>query len=218
MVWRHWHRRRVIRRLVCDVRRHPRQAAWNTAGRRRFFRGCCCPSTLEPAQVAPDVRSLARGRHTDGPEARLSIVATERRASVMEHVAKIGTGFRWRPGMINITAPAGRMMMQMIGGFAEFERHDPRACVRRRGGGTDRRPRRKTSPQAGRRQAAGGRRSAMTNRQCAIEMATGVSRQFRVSCRGLAEPLVNRAQSPATVARDASRSVRPGLAASARGR
>src|SRR5439155_13604791 len=40
----------------------------------------------------------------------------------MERVEKAGAGFRSLTEAIDTTTPAGRMMMQMVGAFAEFER------------------------------------------------------------------------------------------------
>jgi DNA invertase Pin-like site-specific DNA recombinase len=41
---------------------------------------------------------------------------------IMERIAKVGAGFRSITENIDTTTPAGRMMMQMVGAFAEFER------------------------------------------------------------------------------------------------
>lgn len=41
---------------------------------------------------------------------------------IMERIAKAGAGFRSITEDIDTTTPAGRMMMQMVGAFAEFER------------------------------------------------------------------------------------------------
>ncbi len=41
---------------------------------------------------------------------------------VMEKIQKIGAGFKSLTESIDTTSPAGRMMMQMVGSFAEFER------------------------------------------------------------------------------------------------
>ena len=40
----------------------------------------------------------------------------------MEQLAEAGAGFRSLTEAIDTTTPAGRMMMQMVGAFAEFER------------------------------------------------------------------------------------------------
>jgi DNA invertase Pin-like site-specific DNA recombinase len=40
----------------------------------------------------------------------------------MEHIAQAGAGFRSLTEAIDTTTPAGRMLMQMVGSFAEFER------------------------------------------------------------------------------------------------
>ena len=41
---------------------------------------------------------------------------------IMERIAKAGAGFRSVTESIDTTTPAGRMMMQMVASFAEFER------------------------------------------------------------------------------------------------
>jgi DNA invertase Pin-like site-specific DNA recombinase len=41
---------------------------------------------------------------------------------IMERIAQAGAGFRSITESIDTTTPAGRMMMQMVGAFAEFER------------------------------------------------------------------------------------------------
>ena len=42
--------------------------------------------------------------------------------SLMEKIAHAGAGFRSLTEVIDTTSPAGRMMMQIVGTFAEFER------------------------------------------------------------------------------------------------
>ena len=42
--------------------------------------------------------------------------------SIMERIQQAGAGFRSLTETIDTTTPAGRMMMQMVGAFAEFER------------------------------------------------------------------------------------------------
>jgi DNA invertase Pin-like site-specific DNA recombinase len=41
---------------------------------------------------------------------------------LMDRIASAGAGFRSLTEAIDTTTPAGRMMMQMVGSFAEFER------------------------------------------------------------------------------------------------
>jgi DNA invertase Pin-like site-specific DNA recombinase len=41
---------------------------------------------------------------------------------IMERIDEVGAGFRSITEAIDTTTPAGRMMMQMVGSFAEFER------------------------------------------------------------------------------------------------
>jgi DNA invertase Pin-like site-specific DNA recombinase len=40
----------------------------------------------------------------------------------MERIDQVGAGFKSLTEAIDTTTPAGRMMMQMVGSFAEFER------------------------------------------------------------------------------------------------
>ena len=42
--------------------------------------------------------------------------------TIMEQLGETGAGFRSLTEAIDTTTPAGRMMMQMVGAFAEFER------------------------------------------------------------------------------------------------
>ena len=42
--------------------------------------------------------------------------------TIMERLGDAGAGFRSLTEAIDTTTPAGRMMMQMVGAFAEFER------------------------------------------------------------------------------------------------
>src|SRR5262249_23215740 len=41
---------------------------------------------------------------------------------IMERIEQLGAGFRSLTEAIDTTTPAGRMLMQMVGSFAEFER------------------------------------------------------------------------------------------------
>ena len=41
---------------------------------------------------------------------------------IMERIKQVGAGFRSLTEAIDTTTPAGRMLMQMVGSFAEFER------------------------------------------------------------------------------------------------
>ncbi|MCA9507406.1 MAG: recombinase family protein [Myxococcales bacterium] len=48
----------------------------------------------------------------------------------MEHIDKAGSGFRSLTESIDTTTPAGPMMMQMVGAFAELEREMSRECIK----------------------------------------------------------------------------------------
>jgi DNA invertase Pin-like site-specific DNA recombinase len=114
--------------------------------------------------------------------------------TIMERLAEASAGFRSLTEAIDTTTPAGRMMMQMVGAFAEFERAMIRertsaglAAARAEGriGG-----RRKTLDAAKRREIA---QSVVSGRKSGAEMARlyGVS-QPTVS-RIVAEHLATRA-------------------------
>ena len=106
---------------------------------------------------------------------------------IMERIGDVGAGFRSITEAIDTTTPAGRMMMQMIGSFAEFERAMIRertsagiAAARAEGrvGG-----RRKKLDAAKRREIA---ESVITSRKSGAEMARlyNISQPYRVTdCR-----------------------------------
>ena len=48
---------------------------------------------------------------------------------IMERIAHAGASFRSLTKAIDMTTPAGRMLMQMVGSFAEFERAMIRECT-----------------------------------------------------------------------------------------
>ncbi|MEL7485216.1 MAG: recombinase family protein, partial [Planctomycetota bacterium] len=50
--------------------------------------------------------------------------------SILERIDAAGAGFRSLTEAIDTTSPAGRMMMQMLGAFAEFEREMVRERTR----------------------------------------------------------------------------------------
>ena len=87
---------------------------------------------------------------------------------IMEQLAEARAGFRSLSEAIDTTTPAGRMMMHMIGAFAEFER----AMLRERT---------KAGLEAARRQGRiGGRRPKLTPQQQA-EITRMVSRGARTA-------------------------------------
>jgi len=49
---------------------------------------------------------------------------------IIERINKVGAGFKCLTEAIDTTTPAGRMMMQMVGAFAEFEREMIRECTK----------------------------------------------------------------------------------------
>ena len=113
---------------------------------------------------------------------------------ILERVQGVGAGFRSLTEAVDTTIPAGRMMMQMLGAFAEFER----AMIRERT--------RSGLVAARAKGRVGGRRPKLTadQRQEAIEMigsgqksAADVARLFKVHpatvSRLLAQTAVERA-------------------------
>src|SRR4051794_30185982 len=57
---------------------------------------------------------------------------------ILERIEQAEAGFRSLTEAVDTTGPAGRMMMQMLGAFAEFRaRHDPGAHARRPAGRPD---------------------------------------------------------------------------------
>ncbi len=103
---------------------------------------------------------------------------------IMEKIAAAGAGFRSLTESIDTTTPAGRMMMQMIGAFAEFERE----MIRER-----------TSADLAQARAegrVGGRRRKLTERQRA-EIADSVISGRKTAAEmarifGVSQPTVSR--------------------------
>jgi DNA invertase Pin-like site-specific DNA recombinase len=103
---------------------------------------------------------------------------------VMERIEAAGAGFRSLTEAIDTTTPAGRMMMQMVGAFAEFER----AMIRERTGAG--------LAQARAEGRIGGRRRKLSDRQRA-EIAEGVLSGRRSAAEmarlfGVSQPTVSR--------------------------
>ncbi|MBD2023787.1 recombinase family protein [Leptolyngbya sp. FACHB-711] len=93
--------------------------------------------------------------------------------TLLEKIDAIGAGFRSLTEAIDTTTPAGRMMMQMVGSFAEFER----AMIRERT---------KAGLAAAKRQGrVGGRRSKLTRQQQQeiVEMVTSERRSGSEAAR-----------------------------------
>ena len=119
---------------------------------------------------------------------------------ILERVQSAGAGFRSVTEAVDTTIPAGRMMMQMLGAFAEFER----AMIRERT--------RSGLASARAKGRAGGRKPKLTadQRQEAIQMigsgqksAADVARLFKVH-----PATVSRLLAQSTVARPGSRQTR----------
>lgn len=75
--------------------------------------------------AASTARSSARGGYRRRLEARPAVALSRSLKDVlhiMERIAQAGAGFRSLTENIDTTTPAGRIMMQMVGSFAEFER------------------------------------------------------------------------------------------------
>ena len=80
------------------------------------------PVALRDLHGAVDV-DLCRG-HLSGVVWKLDRLSRSLRdvLTTMERLGEAGAGFRSVTEAIDTTTPAGRMMMQMVGAFAEFER------------------------------------------------------------------------------------------------
>ena len=108
--------------------------------------------------AASPIGSDPQGRRRRGLETRSPVALAEECPPIMERIQKAKGGFRSLTEAIDTTTPAGRMMMQMVGAFAEFEReaasrtHQSRAESRPQGG-----TRRRTQAEAEARTAEGNR-------------------------------------------------------------
>ena len=74
-------------------------------------------STNDQDTAAQGVALKAAGWELDRLARSLRDVLT-----IMERLGEAGAGFRRLTEAIDTTTPAGRMMMQMVGAFAEFEK------------------------------------------------------------------------------------------------
>jgi DNA invertase Pin-like site-specific DNA recombinase len=95
---------------------------------------------LQYQRTAQRITSPAKCRHLKADIRRLSlheprplcsprsVFATEPLLHLLERIEDAGAGFRSLTEAVDTAGPAGRMMMQMLGAFAEFER----AMVRER--------------------------------------------------------------------------------------
>ena len=128
--------------------------------------------------------------------------------TIMERLGEAGAGFRSLTEAIDTTTPAGRMMMQMVGVFAEFER----AMLKERTkAGLD------SAREEGR---IGGRRPKLSPQQQAEirkmvsngdKTAADAARLFKIHpatvCRLLDEAGVNQERQPCQIARKDSRQI-----------
>ncbi len=98
------------------------EAAFRTAGVERLFTECASGGRWDRPQLH---RLLDQLRPRDvvvvGKRDRLSRSLTDL-LPLMERIAQAGAGFRSLTAAIDTTTPAGWMLMQMVGSFAEFER------------------------------------------------------------------------------------------------
>jgi DNA invertase Pin-like site-specific DNA recombinase len=119
--------------------------------------------------------------------------------TIMERLAEVKVGFRSLTEAIDTTTPAGRMMMQMVGSFAEFER----AMLRERT---------KIGLETARREGrVGGRRPKLTSQQKA-EIVRMISRGRKTAADaarlfGVHPATISRLLARARVSSDLSRSL-----------
>ena len=93
--------------------------------------------------------------------------------TLLEQIDAVGAGFRSLTEAIDTTTPAGRMMMQMVGSFAEFER----SMIRERT---------KAGLEEARRQGrVGGRRPKLTQpqQQAILQMVEGEQKSSAEAAR-----------------------------------
>jgi hypothetical protein len=69
-----------------------------------------------------EVACHASSRRSGARQFRTPKVAAFHKRIVLKKIGEAGAGFRSLTEHIDTTTPAGRMMMQMVGAFAEFER------------------------------------------------------------------------------------------------
>ena len=100
-------------------RRHP---PWKAAGCERIFREKATGGRWKRPELQRLLEHLRKGDvlvvwKLDRLSRSLKDVLT-----IMERIQEANAGFRSLTEAIDTTTPAGRMMMQMVGSFAEFER------------------------------------------------------------------------------------------------
>src|SRR5271168_793316 len=77
---------------------------------------------MGPPRTPAAARSVPGRRHPGRLETRPALPITTRRADHHGTARRAKVGFRSLTEAIDTTTAAGRMMMQMVGAFAEFER------------------------------------------------------------------------------------------------
>jgi DNA invertase Pin-like site-specific DNA recombinase len=77
---------------------------------------------MGPSRAAPTAGSPSPCRRGGGLEARRLSRLLKDPLHIREKIGQTGAGFRSLTEQVDTTTPAGRMMMQMVGAFAEFER------------------------------------------------------------------------------------------------
>src|SRR6516162_951509 len=92
-------------------------AALKSAGCERIFREKASGGRWDRPELHRLLDQLRKGDVLDRLSRSLRDVLT-----IMEQIAEAKAGFRSLSEAIDTTSPAGRMMMQMLGAFAEFER------------------------------------------------------------------------------------------------
>ena len=113
---------RVYRRATSN--RSPPARSPPLRRRRAHLRGACVRRPLGPARAAPYDRPASAWRRRGRVEARSPVTL-----AILDRIEGKGAGFRSLTEAIDTTTPAGRMMMQMVGSFAEFERAMIRECT-----------------------------------------------------------------------------------------
>src|SRR3954466_7213342 len=99
---------------------------------------------------------------------------------ILERIEQAEAGFRSLTEAVDTTGPAGRMMMQMLGAFAEFRaRHDPGAHARRPAGRPDPGAAGRPAPEAHPRPARRDRRHGHVGRKARARLRPAFGRPPR---------------------------------------
>ncbi|MDX0931660.1 recombinase family protein [Sinorhizobium medicae] len=96
--------------------------ALNAAGCKRLFEEAASGGRWDRPRLQEMIGQLRDGDVVVVWKLDTAVAQPEGSLHLMEKIEAAGAGFRSLTEAIDTTTPAGRMMMQMVGSFAEFER------------------------------------------------------------------------------------------------